>query len=704
MINRDCQGLDTMARRLAAILAADVVGYSRLMAADEAGTLARLKALRTKFIEPKIAEHHGRVVKLMGDGALAEFGSVVEAVQCAVEIQGGIAERSAEVAEDQRIAFRIGVNLGDIIIEDDDIHGDGVNVAARLEALAEPGGICVSSPVRVQVEDKLPYGFDDLGEQQVKNIPRPVHVFRVLPDGRAALPATYGGGARSTRWVWPAAAAAAVLLIGAGAWLWHADERASGVSQREVAQQAALDKHRVAVLPFTNISADPGDEYFSDGMTEELISKLSRLRDLKVIARTSVMQYKETGKSVAEIGRELQVGTVLEGSVRKAGDRLRITAQLVDVASQGHLWSEDYDRTLDDVFAIQSDVAQSVADALELTLGPGEKRELEAQGTQNLEAYELYLQGVHLFHRMSEDGLSNSIAYFERALQHDPEFAQAYAGIATAYLQLGFISLLDPKDAFQRARAAAEKALELDDTIVDAQLVAAFMAQYFDYDQERARLAYERALEVAPNSAMAHDYYGIQYLSPMGRHEEAIAESRRGVELDPASVLHLSNLGWVYYMAHQYDPAIDYLQRSLESEPDHTDGHRGLGETYVQKGMYDEAIASMQKYFDLTEGRTDYAVGYLGYAYGMAGQRDKALELLKTLQDRAKRQRVAPYAFAPLYMGLGDHDKAIEALWQDYEERATPFLLWLNVFPVFDPLHSAPRFIELVRRIGVEPQ
>jgi Tfp pilus assembly protein PilF len=304
---------------------------------------------------------------------------------------------------------------------------------------------------------------------------------------------------------------------------------------------------------------------------------------------------------------------------------------------------------------------------------------------------------------MSEEGLSNSIAYFERALEHDPGFAQAHSGIAMAYMQLGFISLLGPTDAFQNARAAAEKALELDDTLVDAQLVVAVTAQILDYDQTRAQLAYERAVEVAPNSAVAHDFYGITYLSPMGRHEEAIAESRLAVELDPASVLHLSNLGWVYYMAHQYDPAIEYLQRSIDSEPDHTDGHRGLGETYVQKGMYDEAIAHMQKYVELTEGRTDYALGYLGYAYAMAGQGDKALEILKTLQNRAKQRHVVPYAFAPLYVGLGENDKAIEALWQDYEERATPFLLWLNVFPVFDPLHSEPRFIELLRRIGVEP-
>ncbi len=230
------------------------------------------------------------------------------------------------------------------------------------------------------------------------------------------------------------------------------------------------------------------------------------------------------------------------------------------------------------------------------------------------------------------------------------------------------------------------------------------MSQVLDYDQVHAGIAYQRAVELAPNSATARDWYGIQYLSPMGRHEEAIAELRRAVELDPISVLHLSNLGWVYYMAHQYDPAIEFLQKSLELEPGAVDVDRCLGEIYVQKGMYDKAIAHMQKYVELTEGRTDYALGYLGYAYGMAGQRDKALEILQTLQDRAQRQHVVAYAFAPLYVGLGDYEKAVDALWRDYEEDSTPFLLWLKVFPVFDPLHSEPRFIELLRKIGVEPQ
>jgi class 3 adenylate cyclase/TolB-like protein len=344
-------------RKLAAILAADVVGYSRLVGDDEAGTVARLKALRKELIEPLIAEHRGRMVKLMGDGALVEFASAVDAVECAVAVQRRVAEREATAPEHRRIQFRIGVNIGDVIIEEDgDILGDGVNIAARLEALADPGEICVSRTVHDHARAKVAFGFEPMGEHRVKNIAEPVTVYRVIPEPGPLTKALDLRRAGMPRWRLSALAAAAVALLvaagGAGLWLRSKDsapaspERALTPSSEQtvmpvttpaVAPQAPLDKYRVAVLPFTNMSPDAENEYFSDGMTEELISKLSRLRDLKVIARTSVMQYKATGKSVAEIGRELQVGTILEGSVRKAGERLRITAQLIDVASQGHL-------------------------------------------------------------------------------------------------------------------------------------------------------------------------------------------------------------------------------------------------------------------------------------------------------------------------------------------------------------------------------
>ena len=433
----------------------DVVGYSRLMAVDEAGTHARLKALRKDFIEPEIAEHHGRVVKLMGDGALVEFASVVDAVECAAAIQRGVAERQAELPEEERIAFRIGINIGDVIIEEGDVYGDGVNVAARLEQLASPGEICVSRTVHDHAKAKVAFGFEPMGEHRVKNIPEPVTVYRVItePGPLAKMLGLQRAGTR--RWRHGALAAAAVVLLAAagGAGLWLRSEHGAPPALQQtttpgtatqapgVPQQVSLDRYRIAVLPFANISADPEDEYFADGMTEELISKFSSLHDLSVIARTSTMQYKGTGKGVAEIGRELQVGTVLEGSVRKAGDRLRITAQLIDVASQAHLWSEEYDRDLTDVFAIQSDVAQQVAQALEITLQPTETRQLEKAGTADLEAYNAYLKGLYHFNTWSKEGLEKSIQYFQQAIARDPAFAKAYAAMAFAYDLAGPVRL-----------------------------------------------------------------------------------------------------------------------------------------------------------------------------------------------------------------------------------------------------------------------
>ena len=692
------------ARRLAAIVAADVVGYSRLMGIDEADTHARLKTLREVVIEPHIAACHGRIVKLMGDGILAEFPSMVNALASSVEVQRAVALHNVDIAEDRRIVFRIGVNLGDIIVEGDDIYGDGVNIAARLEGLAEPGGICISQMARDSVGNKLPLEYEDMGEQRVKNIAEPVRAYQVRVPADMVMP--QGSGAPDkpvTRdnkryGLWAIAVVVIVLLTGGGAW--YLSPKATSPPQTSAGTES-LDKQRIAVLPFVNVSADPEQEYFADGMTEELISKLSKLHKLAVIARTSVMSYKGSNKKVDEIGRELRVGTLLEGSVRKAQNRLRITVQLIDTASQEHLWSQDYDRHLKDVFEVQSDVAQNIAEALEVTLGTGEKRQLEEQATQNLEAYNLYLQGLYLFHKSSDEGLNNSIAYFERALQYDPSYAQAHAGIALAYGELGYNSLLPPKDAFEKAKSAAEKALELNNTIVDAHLTLAGMSQILDYDQARAEQAYRRALEIAPNSAVANSYYGIQYLSPMGRHEEAIKYMKRAIELDPASPLFLMILGWGYYMAQQYDLAIEWLQRSIDMEPNTVDGYRGLGEVYVQKGMYNEAIAALRKFVEFTDSH-DYALGYLGYAYGMAGQRDKALEMLKALEDRAKKQYVVPTALAPIYMGLGDKNKALDELWRAYEERSmSHLLLYLKVFPVYNPLHSEPRFQELLKKIGV---
>jgi adenylate cyclase len=344
-------------RRLAAVLAADVAGYSRLMGADEEGTLARLKALRRELADPKIKEHRGRIVKTTGDGLLIEFASVVDAVRCAVEVQREMAERNADVPPDDRIEFRMGINLGDIIKDRRDIYGDGVNVAARLEALAEPGGICVSRVVRDQVRDKLAFSFEDMGEQQVKNIARPIRVHRILLGEKPG---------RSE----PAASAAANSPL------------------------ALPDKPSIAVLPFQNMSGDPEQEYFTDGMVEEIITALSRIRWLFVIARNSSFTYKGRAIDVKQVGRELGVRYVLEGSVRKSGSRVRITAQLIETTAGAHLWADRFDGSLEDVFELQDKVASSVAGVIEPTLQVAEIRRLADRPTGDMTAYDLYLRAL----------------------------------------------------------------------------------------------------------------------------------------------------------------------------------------------------------------------------------------------------------------------------------------------------------------------
>jgi adenylate cyclase len=590
-----------MARRLAAILAADVVGYSRLMAADEKGTHGRLKALRQDFIEPKVAEHHGRVAKLMGDGTLVEFPSVVDAVECAAAIQAGVTEHQAELPEKERIALRIGINIGDIIIEGDDIYGDGVNVAARLEALAKPGEICVSRTVYNHAKAKVGFGFEPMGEHRVKNIPEPVTVYRVITEPGPMVKVLGLRSAPPQRWHLAALAGAALtLLIVGGAGLWLSSDQdpmpapqqaaipATPATTPGVAPQAPLDRYRVAVLPFTNMSADAENEYFSDGMTEELISKLSRLHDLTVIARTSIMQYKKTGKSIAEIGRELRAGTILEGSVRKAGDRLRITAQLVDVESQGHLWSQDYDRTLDDVFAIQSDVAQHVAEALQITLKPAEKRQIEKTGTADQEAYDLYLRGLFHYNTYTEPGFHTAIKYSERAIHRDRAFARAHALLAGSYEQLGFFGFLAPEAAYPKALRAVNESLALDSSLPEANTVLALIKIEYYYDWAAAESAFQRAIELDPGAAMPHWQYGAAYLSAIGKHDESIAELIRALELDPLSIMINADFGYSYNNKREYGKAVEQWQKTLELDPNIFMALMGLGLAYRAMGEYEK--------------------------------------------------------------------------------------------------------------------
>jgi len=460
-----------------------------------------------------------------------------------------------------------------------------------------------------------------------------------------------------------------------------------------------LNKHHIAVLPFANISRDAGDEYFADGMTEELISSLSKIGGFKVIARTSVMKYKGADKNVAEIGQELKVGTILEGSVRKADDKLRITVQLIDVGSQAHLWSQEYDRELKDVFSIQTDIAQQVVEALKMQLMVGEKQQIQKKGTENLEAYTWYLRGRYYWNRRTVEGLKKAIEYFEYAIEKDPNYASAYSGLADSYTLLAVYGHLPPKEAYPKAKQAAGKALEIDDTLAEAHTSLAFARHRFDWDWAGAEREFKRALSLNPGYSTAHHWYSL-YLMQMGRTEEGLTEIKRAQELDPFSLPINTDIGIHFYYARQYDRAIQQFQKTLKIDPDFARAYLDLGLAYEQKGMYGEAIEALQKGITLSKGSM-ILVATVARTYALSGRKSDAQRVLNELKAKSNQEYVPAFYFAPIYAGLGEQDQALEWLQKAYEERSG-WLVFLKINPVFDGLHGDPRFLALLQKVGLE--
>jgi adenylate cyclase len=582
-------------RKLAAILAADVVGYSRLMAVDEAGTHARLKALRRDFIEPAIAARHGRIVKLIGDGALVEFASVVDAVQCALEIQRGVAERNAGVSDDQRIQFRIGVNLGDVIIEGDDIYGDGVNIAARLEGLAEPGGIVISGTAFDHAKNKAAAGFHFLGRQPVKNIPEPVRAYRVLLDPAAAGRIVGEESGKPARWRWMAAAAA-VLLIAAGAgavgWLrpW---ERAPEPS----ATLPLPNKPSIAVLPFENLSEDPEEGYFADGLTDDLITDLSKIAGLFIIARNSVFAYKNKAVDVPDVARELGVRYVLQGSVRRAGERVRINAQLIDGTTGGHVWAERYDRDYADIFAVQDQVIEEIVGALSVQLTEAEQTQVARLPTHSLEAYDYYLRAEQELHSPAGDvGLLRALGLYQEAISLDGEFADAYAGYARAAAFLwtySYDAVLAGTVARHRLYEAAGRALALNPELPRARAVLA-EAQSVDGEHEAAIESARRAVEFGPSDAEAHASLA-SVLAYAGMPAEAVAAAETALRLNPKPpAATLLTAGLALFLDGQYERAIEALKQARDVAPKLNEQLEFLAMAYAQAGRLEEAKQAVE--------------------------------------------------------------------------------------------------------------
>ena len=587
-------------RRLTAILAADVAGYSRLMERNEAGTLARLINHRKELVEPLLAEHHGRLIKLTGDGALCEFPSAVDAVECAARIQRGMGERERDLPEQDRIRFRIGINLGDVIYEEGDLYGDGVNIAARLEVLAEPGGICVSRTVHEYVRGKVPVTFQALGARRVKNISEPVEAYRV---NLANVPAPRRYNMSRLRLL-ATVAACLLLLAMAGGWFWQ--------WSRDRTAPALSGKPSVAVLAFDNLSGNPAQDYFSDGISDEILTALARSPKLTVIGRNSSFAYKGKSADATEISRALGVRYLLQGSVKSAGDRIRVTAQLIDARTGAHVWAEKYDRPLGDIFAVQDEITATIAARLGATIERAEVDAGRRKAPADLAAYDYYLQGRAKEQTQDKTSILEARDLFQKAIELDPDFAPAYAELAHSYYLEVALRWDPPRraEAIAKGFELARKAVSLDPSLSFAHMTMGDLhLRRHDYDEAVRRA--ERAVELNPNDP--ENYAGLANIySFVGRSRDAVSLMRKAIELDPNYPPRYGMyIGRAHLLAGQPAAAVPYLQDAVSRSPGFWPAHLSLASAFGHLGRPTEAkaaLAAVQRYAGFTSIKA-YAAG-----------------------------------------------------------------------------------------------
>ena len=583
-------------RKLAAILSADVKGYSRLMGEDEEGTIRILNAY-LEVITGFIQRHQGRVVTTAGDSVLAEFPSVVDAVRCSVGIQEELKDRNKELPEAKRMDFRIGVNLGDVVEEGDNILGDGVNVAARVESLADAGGICISGTAYDQVKNKLAFGYEYVGEQTVKNIREPVRVYRVLMEPGIKVPEVAAEKkAKSRQWQRVALSLGVILIVIIAAVVAYFNLRPSAprveVASKEKMAFPLPDKPSIAVLPFVNMSEDPKQEFFADGLTEEIITALSKGPNLFVIARNSTFTYKGKAVKVKQVSEELGVRYVLEGSVQRSADRIRVTAQLIDALTGDHLWAERYDRDLKDIFALQDEITMKIITALQVKLTSGEMIHVLAKGAKNIDAFTKYLQAVDLWTRLTKEANAQAKKLLEEAIALDPEYPGPYIGLAKTYGMDVYLGTTESSDqSLARAFELAQKAISLDNTNGAAYSVLSWLyAMKRQYDKAIAES--ERAISLNPNSAESYMRLGL-VLAYAGRAEEGIPYMQNALRLNPfPSSNYFSNLAAIYRESGHYEKAIEASKKALQSEPNTQIPYMTLAISYIRLGREEEARAA----------------------------------------------------------------------------------------------------------------
>ena len=643
-------------RKLAAIMFTDMVGYSALTQSNESQALDVLDR-HNRIVGPFFPRFHGKEIKTIGDSFLVEFESALDAVNCAIEIQRFLHDYNISSREEWKITLRIGIHLGDVVNTGNDILGDAVNISSRLQPLAEPEGICVSDQVFSQVRNKVPLAFVKMAPQGMKNIRFPVDVYKmVMPWEKEGTEGTY-----------------------------------------------RFDSRRIAVLPFTNMSPDPQDAYFADGLTEELISTMSKMSELQVISRTSVMQYKDKSKPMEEIGKELKAGTILEGSVRKASSRIRVTIQMIDSNNDLHLWSESYDRELQDIFAIQSDIAERVAAALKVQLISREKKDIERRPTENMEAYELHLKGrYHLIREQSREESKMALAYFEKAIKLDSTFALPYAGLSDLYHFGSHMNWFSPEEAFPIMKEYATKALEIDPQLAEGH--AALGAVYFHYDWnwKGAEREFSRAIELRPSYDVVYEMY-YYLLAILGRFEESYAIAKRRTYISPEYGERAwgSNFAWAQIRSGMIIEGISRLEEIVKADPDYAIGHDGLGMAYFRASRQEDAISELRRAVTLSKGDPIFK-GDLAAILALSGQESEANSILEELIEASKKTYVSNVQLAAILYNLGRDSEAFDNLERAYERRAID-LPDVRVAVNYGKLRADPRWISIEKHMGLPP-
>lgn len=638
-------------RRLAAIMFSDMVGFTAITQRSESLALEILD-LQRRIVRPLFDQFHGREIQVVGDGFLIEFSSALEAVQCAIEMQQALQAANAPRELAARFQIRIGIHMGDVIHRGKDVAGDAVNVASRIEPLAYPGGICITSQVHASVANKISATFESIGTPALKNVATPIEVFRITG---------YGSNIATTR---PAS--------------------------------TPLPRDRLAILPLANISQDPNDDYFADGLTEELIASISQIHGLRVIARTSVMRYKGTNKSIREIGQELNVGSVLEGTVRKAGGKIRISIRFIETTNEELRWSQKFDREIQDIFEIQGEIAEKVSQDLQEQVLVRGTLPTEGRAPRDIEAYILYLRGRQSWNKRTEADLKQAIGFFEQALQIDPQYARAFAGIADSYAALALLEYMPPNEAYPNAASAVKQALALDSELPDALTSQGLIYFQYEWNWAEAEITFQQAIRINPNYAPAHHFYA-DYLKAMGRFEEALNEIEKARELDPLSLAINTGVGHVLYLSRQYDRAIVEYQKAVDLDPNFMATHLWFGRPYLEKGMYQEAIAELETAVRLS-GESTLALAMLGHGLASAGRGEEARQILDKLIERSAHQYVPSYWIAVIYNGFRDKQQVLAWLEKAYQERSS-WLVWIHVEPRFAWLRQDPDFSTLMNTL-----